>query len=225
MMSNSAALTKPRHILQRPGAVYRFQASHKKGYTKVAESQVLQMQARIAELEATLADRTAQLKLAFEEAGTDILTGLKNRRAWDERLREAAVNWRRYGHMAAVLVLDLDGFKAVNDTYGHAAGDAVLQHIAGLLTHHTRSTDVVARLGGDEFAILLRGAETAGAIDKARSLRAALAESPLIWRAESLEIGFSIGLATLVEAPEPHAVMQIADARMYQFKRVAKAVR
>lgn len=222
---SSSALAKPRHVLQRPGAVYRFQAPHKAGYSKVAGSQVVQMQARIAELEATLADRTAQLALAFEEAGTDTLTGLKNRRAWDERLREAVANWQRYGHMAAVLVLDLDGFKAVNDSYGHAAGDAVLQHIAGLLVSHTRSTDVVARLGGDEFAILLRGAETAGAIDKARSLRAALTENPLIWGAESLEIGFSIGLATLVEAPDMHAIMQIADSRMYQFKRVAKAGR
>jgi diguanylate cyclase (GGDEF)-like protein len=210
--------------MQRPGAAYRFQKPQKAGYTRVAGSQAVQLQARITELEATLADRTAQLQLAFEEAGTDTLTGLKNRRAWDERLREAAANWQRYGHMAAVIVLDLDGFKAINDTHGHAAGDAVLQHIAGVMVNLTRTTDVVARLGGDEFAILLQGIATAEAIDKARTLRAALAENPLIWGAESLHVVISVGLATLVEAPEPYACMQVADARMYQFKRIAKSL-
>lgn len=220
--------TAPKHhfVLQRPGAVYRFQAPRTPS-SAMAGTYAVQVQAqlrsRIAELEATLADRTAQLKLAFEEAGTDSLTGLKNRRGWEERLREAVTNWQRYGHKAAVLVMDLDGFKAINDTHGHAAGDAILQHVAGVLALYTRQTDVVARLGGDEFAVLLREADTGVAILKTRALRVALQNSPLLWAGQELRVGVSIGLATVAEAPETHAVMHAADTRMYAFKRVAKA--
>ncbi|MCA3243816.1 MAG: GGDEF domain-containing protein [Alphaproteobacteria bacterium] len=215
--------TARRFMTQRPGEVYRFtgKAKYSRGTTPV----VLQLQGRLAELEATLAQRTAQLRALAEEVGTDPLTGLKNRRAVEAALTEAATNWQRYGHRSAVLLLDLNGFKAINDTHGHAAGDAVLQHVAGLLTQATRRTDVVARLGGDEFVVVLREAETAAAIAKTRELRSVIETTPLVWGSHVLTVGASVGVATLAEAPQAAAVLALADARMYQFKQALRAAR
>lgn len=217
--------TARRFVTQRPGEVYRFtgQLQGKKG--RATTPVVLQLQGRLAELEATLAQRTAQLRALSEEAGTDPLTGLKNRRALEAALVEAAADWQRYGHRGAVLLLDLNGFKPINDTHGHAAGDAVLQHLAGLLAQHTRGTDVVARLGGDEFVVLLREADTAAAIAKTRELRTVIATTPLVWGAALLPITASFGVATLAEAPQAAAVLALADARMYQFKQALQAAR
>jgi diguanylate cyclase (GGDEF)-like protein len=222
-MPNTA--TRPaRFITQRPGEVYRFTDKLvRKAAASTASQSVLQLQGRVAELEATLATRTAQLASLVEEAGTDALTGLKNRRALETALREAASNWQRYGHQAAVLMLDLNGFKQLNDNHGHAAGDAMLQQVASLLTLHTRTTDGVARLGGDEFVVLLREASTAAAIAKTRELRRVIAETPLYWGQEVLHVGAALGVATLAEAPSPTAVLELADSRMYMFKRAVKA--
>jgi diguanylate cyclase (GGDEF)-like protein len=220
--------TRPaRFIMQRPGEVYRFTGkllakNASKHASSTATHTVLQLQGQLAALQATLAQRTAQLADLVEEVGSDGLTGLKNRRALELALREAWTNWQRYGHRGAVLLLDLNGFKQINDTHGHAAGDAMLVQVAGLLAQHTRTTDVVARLGGDEFVLLLREADTAAAIHKTREIRRVVVETPLYWGAEVLHVGAALGVATLAEATSPAAVLELADRRMYQFKRAIK---
>lgn len=225
-MTTTATRPTHRHISQRPGAVYRFQAAPAAVANKKAASThghvVLKLQAKVAELEMALAHRTAQLLQAADEAGTDSLTGLKNRRYFESALQSAGKNWARYGHKGALLMLDMNHFKQVNDTLGHGAGDALLQHVAGLLTHHTRTTDCVARLGGDEFVVLMQESSTAEAIAKTRALRTVFVENPLLWEGKSVPVSASIGVATLMEAPSAEAALALADERMYQFKRVIK---
>ena len=92
----------------------------------------------------------------------DVLTGLANRRRFDTELQRHLERCRRYGHNGAVLLLDLDNFKQVNDSLGHNAGDELLVTIGGLLRRSVRDTDVVARLGGDEFAVLLTDGDQDG---------------------------------------------------------------
>jgi diguanylate cyclase (GGDEF)-like protein len=105
----------------------------------------------------------ARLRRAEEEATVDPLTGIGNRRAWDRGMAHEEERCRRTGAPATVLVLDLDGLKAVNDRYGHKAGDEMLCRTAAALVGVTRTIDLVARLGGDEFGILAVDCDSAGA--------------------------------------------------------------
>ncbi len=112
-------------------------------------------------------------------ATEDELTGLRNRRSFEAALQQQVARCARYGEPAAILLLDLDGFKAVNDTHGHLAGDALLQHVAGVLRGRLRAADVVARLGGDEFAAVLPHLAGEDAEQVAADLEQALAERPV----------------------------------------------
>jgi diguanylate cyclase (GGDEF)-like protein len=109
-------------------------------------------------------------------ADFDSLTGVRNRRQFERDLFLQVGNCQRYGEQAALLMIDLDDFKRINDTYGHRVGDAVLKQVASAIRRRLRSTDIVARLGGDEFAVLLPDTPLAGATALAENLRAALHE-------------------------------------------------
>ncbi|TAG73014.1 MAG: GGDEF domain-containing protein [Burkholderiales bacterium] len=163
----------------------------------------------------------AQQLLHF--ATHDVLTGLGNRRALTERLVQAIARAERTGDAVAVLFIDLDGFKQINDAHGHSAGDAVLREVATRLRAVARASDFVARLGGDEFVILLDaevGAETASLV--AERVLAAL--SPLIsLSAGNAPIGASIGIA--MHPPLSNRAVDLirqADAAMYSAKRAGK---
>lgn len=144
------------------------------------------------------------------EANTDSLTELFNRRAWDQLLAKEEERCRRYGHSAAVLMIDLDGLKQVNDTYGHGAGDELIVRAANALRVAGRDVDVVARLGGDEFAILAIECDAAGADVVAQRVRRELGHA---------NVPASVGTATRgYEAGLTEAVLQ-ADRLMYQEKR------
>ncbi|GGN81899.1 hypothetical protein GCM10010112_58880 [Actinoplanes lobatus] len=142
------------------------------------------------------------------QAGHDELTGLANRRQFT-----AAVTGRSGD--AAVLLIDLDGFKQINDTYGHAAGDAVLRHVADRLRECSGPDDVPARLGGDEFAVLATGVESAERI--AAGLRTVL-ERPFEIAGRPLRVGASIGVAVGPSA-DPDHLLNAADLRMYEEKQ------
>jgi diguanylate cyclase (GGDEF)-like protein len=147
----------------------------------------------------------------------DSMTGLLNRRGFDERYA-ATVRRVRHGHtLAAVLMIDLDKFKAVNDTLGHAAGDEVLKQVAHRLRDAVRYTDVAARLGGDEFAVLLaRVADQAGAERVALRIHERLCE-PLVIGGHEVAIGASLGLILLDRDTAPDA-LATADRAMYDAK-------
>lgn len=151
----------------------------------------------------------AELARALELADRDPLTGLYNRRAFERELSRTIASCRRYGIGAALLYLDLDGFKAVNDRRGHAAGDEVLKTVAEVLLSGVRQSDTVARLGGDEFGILLDRANRSAADIKAKVLAAGIAA------ATHGSVGASFGIRTYETGITPQQMLAEADAAMF----------
>ena len=153
-------------------------------------------------------------------ARTDPLTGLLNRRSFFEEARRELAWVQRTGQPAALILLDLDLFKRINDTYGHAAGDAVLCEVAALLRTDRRVTDVLGRLGGEEFALLVRGASLDDGWALAERLRAQLAALEVDHEGRIATTTGSFGVAPLRSDDRvPDEAVQRADAAMYAAKR------
>jgi diguanylate cyclase (GGDEF)-like protein len=155
----------------------------------------------------------------------DSLTGLPNRRLLTTRLRHAIALTERNGGIGAVLFLDLDNFKDVNDAFGHAAGDELLVAVAARLRNQLRQVDTPARVGGDEFVVLLEdlaGPETAATV--ARSLIARLAEPLVLAGGDDVRIGVSIGISVFpTDARDPESAMRHGDMALYQAKAAGRA--
>ena len=157
-------------------------------------------------------------------ATLDPLTGLHNRRHFREALAVEVQRARRQRQPLSVLILDADGFKAVNDTFGHHAGDAVLKDIADVLRHTVRVFDVSARIGGDEFAVLMPGTEGTAAAVTGERIRRRLASLALPRTVEgtSPKLGVSIGVGVLQPAGNGEDLLEDADRALYQAKRLGK---
>jgi diguanylate cyclase (GGDEF)-like protein len=179
----------------------------------------------VQRLEAELAAARARMKELEASAHIDAVTGLFNRRGFDRELKRSLAYVKRYGARAALFYIDLDGFKPVNDRYGHAAGDAVLKEIAAMLTRNVRASDTVARLGGDEFGLILWNLGEGDAASKAWGLEAAISEAAIEWEGEPLGVGASIGFAMIGAEDETAAVMARADQAMYARKAERKGGR
>ncbi|MBV8888796.1 MAG: GGDEF domain-containing protein [Alphaproteobacteria bacterium] len=178
--------------------------------------------AMVAEAEKRIANLQARIDYLEALSTTDELTGLFNRRGFANQLDRALATARRGGPQGALLVCDLDRFKAVNDGHGHPAGDEVLRQVARLLAGQVRQTDAVARLGGDEFAVLLVGASEAGARQKAAMFRQLIGDGPFIHETAELSVGVSIGCAFYTGAECSEALFRRADKAMYANKRSAR---
>jgi diguanylate cyclase (GGDEF)-like protein/PAS domain S-box-containing protein len=161
-------------------------------------------------------------RMLAEQARTDALTGLANRVAFGEHLAATLERSRRDGTAAALLYLDLDGFKAINDEHGHAAGDQLLAALAGRLLSIARKTDVVARLGGDEFVVLLGGLPADGATPVADGVAGRIHRSigrPFQLATASVVVSTSIGVAFYpADTADGEALLAAADAAMYASK-------
>ncbi|MEP6883778.1 MAG: PAS domain S-box protein [Gammaproteobacteria bacterium] len=158
------------------------------------------------------------------QASHDALTGLINRREFENRLTVAVENSRQdAASRQALLYLDLDQFKLVNDTCGHPAGDQLLKQITGVLQSRVRSGDTLARLGGDEFGILLESCALDQALRIAESLRQAIRDFRFIWHDGVLEVGASIGIVEITsETPTVANVMSAADVACYSAKDLGR---
>ncbi len=155
-------------------------------------------------------------------AQTDPLTGLTNRRGLDEQLPRLLERARVEGAGVAVLMLDLDGFKQVNDSLGHAAGDEVLVRVAGILTGHTRRSDLTCRLGGDEFAVVLPGITEARAREVAEHIRRSVAAAFPAQVPGRAHVTASLGLSRDDGVQGADELLARADARLYEAKRQGK---
>jgi diguanylate cyclase (GGDEF)-like protein len=187
-------------------------------------SMLHQLRAKNAELEAGVAARTAELEAANARlrtlAAVDELSGLANRRSFDAALASEAARTLRYGRPLSLIVADLDHFKRINDTHGHAAGDEVIRRIARVLADNARAADLVARYGGEEFAVLLPETGAREAFQLAERMRVAVAGlsvPPVPW-----PINASFGVATLQADGTPAALLSAADAALYEAKAAGR---
>jgi diguanylate cyclase (GGDEF)-like protein len=173
-----------------------------------------------AALQAEIVERRQAEERAHELATKDPLTGLLNRRSLTEHLEHAVVRAARHGEQLALLFLDMDRFKAINDTLGHDAGDELLRQVAERLTSAVRGSDIVARLGGDEFVVLMEGlpcytaaAEVAKKIVKATAL-------PFNIGTQNVKTSVSVGISLFPQdGANTHTLMRSADLAMYQAKQ------
>lgn len=174
-----------------------------------------------------LRDEVAQLKTrlkaAEDLADRDTLTPLLNRRGFLRELGRVRTFAERYGSSASLVYFDLDGFKAINDQHGHAAGDTALRTVSERLLTHVRESDVVGRMGGDEFAVVLVQTDQATAEGKAASLAAAMETEPVVFTGGSASLRISYGVREIASNAEPEALIAEADAAMFAAKRQRKA--
>lgn len=185
-------------------------------------SEVAALEQRSSEIEQeqwALRDECARLR---ELADVDDLTGLYNRRFFDRHIAHELDRFRRYGHPLSLALVDVDRFKTINDTLGHAAGDTVLQHLADVFQDVTRSADYVARIGGDEFALLLPDTPLVGGLRAAeRLLQRVHACKVDVGKPQPLAVSLSIGVASTTELPEVNVedLISCADQALYSAKR------
>jgi diguanylate cyclase (GGDEF)-like protein len=169
-----------------------------------AERIISEQRARIAELE--------------RQATTDPLTGVANRRGFEAAFTRVLSRAKREDDGGVVIFVDLDGFKGINDTHGHDAGDAVLREVTRILRAGARDFDVVARLGGDEFVVVLVGAEVAIGRRRAEELYHRINGTTVAWQEHKILIRASFGIETFDGDSDRDVVLSHADAAMYRAK-------
>jgi diguanylate cyclase (GGDEF)-like protein len=162
----------------------------------------------------------ARARIGELEARADIdpLLDILNRRGFERELKRALAHVKRYGTQAALMFVDLDGFKGINDRYGHGAGDALLKAVARELIGHVRASDIVGRIGGDEFGVIVWRLEEPQAITKARELEGVIARVGVAHGRSQVGVAASIGVAPLVEDSTPADMIALADQAMYARK-------
>jgi diguanylate cyclase (GGDEF)-like protein len=188
--------------------------------TDVAEPTAeIDLHAEIERLRAQVAVLTARAETAEALADHDVLTPALNRRGFMSVLSRSMAYCRRHEVEAALLYLDMDGFKGVNDGLGHAAGDAALMAVADLLLANVRESDAVGRLGGDEFALLLMNAGADEGREKARRLSEALETEGFVWEGATVALGGSFGVRAYAGQTDPEVWLSEADAAMWLRKK------
>ncbi|MGH7721121.1 MAG: diguanylate cyclase, partial [Gemmatimonadaceae bacterium] len=164
-------------------------------------------------------DNTARYAEVSESARIDSLTGLGNRRAFDERLSQLLAESDRYGHAASLILVDMDHFKGINDTHGHDAGDAVLRQAAGAISRTIREIDVCTRYGGEELAILLPRTGLDAAREAAERVRRAVAQLAISYAGVSIPVTASLGVACYPESTNNRDMLfAAADRALYGAK-------
>jgi len=175
------------------------------------------------QLEARVKTRTKELETALVRAEhlatTDMLTGIPNRRSFMKQAEQRHAEWLRHGRPYALLMMDLDKFKQINDTYGHPAGDQVLKCVAVSLQQNTRIEDILGRIGGEEFCILLVGVSEEQAISLAERMRTELAKLQIVFEGKHIPITASFGLVPPELLQENFdEVLKNSDQMLYQAK-------
>jgi diguanylate cyclase (GGDEF)-like protein len=184
-------------------------------------------EARNVQLLGALAANSLEMVWEMEEvsrrARTDALTGLANRRAFDEQLETLLAQSDRFGHQVSLILADVDNFKSVNDTWGHEVGDIVLQSIAKTLSDGVRAVDVCSRFGGEEIAILLPQTSLQGAVELADRLRKAVEAKPIHAQGNEISVTVSCGVSCYPDGVlTKEALFAAADRALYEAKSAGR---
>lgn len=179
-------------------------------------------EAEIEVLKAQLAAAHARIDELQAWAETDFLLNIYNRRGFERELARASAYINRYQATGALIVLDVDRLKPINDAFGHAAGDMVLKGVVTVLMRHIRSSDVVGRLGGDEFALLLWNLSERDARAKASALEQAIDSLTFMFKGRAVAAGASAGIAMLRPTDDAALALEKADQAMYARKAERK---
>ena len=195
-------------LTKRPAKPPRRDASDDDGVKDTVRATIRGLRTKLKEAQR----RVAELEAA---ADTDFLLEIPNRRGFERELARAIAYMKRYRASGALIVLDVDRLKPINDSFGHGAGDEVLKAIAATLTRQVRASDVVGRLGGDEFALLLWNLSGTDAKAKAVAFEQAVDELSFVFRGQHVTAGASAGVALLGAQSDPGRALEDADAAMY----------
>jgi diguanylate cyclase (GGDEF)-like protein len=190
--------------------------------TPPVRSVVRRLLAEVDHLRDELARSEARVRELERLADEDALAPISNRRAFLRELMRAIRYAERYGIGGSLLYFDLNGMKAINDGFGHPAGDAVLLHVARLLLANVRASDLVGRLGGDEFGVLLVRADRAQAEQKAKALAELVERTPARFQDHAIRVGLAFGIHAFGPGEDVDAVLAAADRDMYRHKRTGR---
>lgn len=182
------------------------------------EDQLERLNSRVHGMESEGEKLRRRLEEKHEQAVRDPLTGLYNRLAYDERVVQEFARWKRYGQSLVMMMIDVDHFKNVNDTYGHKAGDKALVLIADQLRNNLRESDFLARFGGEEFVVLMPETDLDSAVIAAEKLRAAVEQCQFHYQSSQVSITISSGLAQLRKDDSSESLFKRADEAMYRAK-------
>jgi diguanylate cyclase len=189
---------------------------------KTYRERVGRMRSRIRELERE--SHSLHLSLQEEQrlAMIDALTGIPNRAAYDDRMAQEFRRWKRFGRIVSILAWDIDRFKAINDAYGHKAGDKVLCVFGKQLAKHVRETDFVARYGGEEFVMLLVGSSPAEAYAVADKIRIEISQLGFHFRRKPVTVTASCGITNFIAEDTADVAFDRADRALYQAKEAGR---
>ena len=182
-------------------------------------SQLQQLQTRLTEMENEAAEAKAIIEDQKNMVITDHLTGLPNRAAYESRLAEELNKRQRTRKPMSLIVCDIDHFKSINDTFGHLAGDKVLQLLSGVMRKNVASDDLVVRYGGEEFVILLPGRSGDDALNIAEKLRLKIEACPFNFSGKPLTVTMSFGVSEFHALEAPETVFERADKALYDAKK------
>jgi diguanylate cyclase (GGDEF)-like protein len=183
---------------------------------------IMTLMAEVDRMRGEVEEQHARIAYLERLADQDSLTPVVNRRAFVRELSRFVSYGERYGTPSSVIYFDLNGLKGINDSHGHAAGDAALQRVAQILTENVRDSDIVGRLGGDEFGVLLAHADEAAATEKALQLVDSIENTSIDWDGTSIPLKVAFGAYTFKGGVNASEALAEADKKMYAQKHAGK---
>jgi diguanylate cyclase (GGDEF)-like protein len=187
-------------------------------FTPKVREAIVSLLEEVSNLRQELEESKKRISQLEKLADEDALVPISNRRSFVRELSRMLAYAQRYGGEISVLYFDINDMKSINDSHGHAAGDAAIGHVADLLAANIRESDVVGRLGGDEFGIILANAPEQEAIQIAENLASAISATPFDWKGRKLTVSISSGAYALKGGEDASAMLDQADQAMYARK-------
>ena len=223
--SKSSASQGSASTTQRAGDVVDVMGIPPNEFTPKVQQAIMMLMAEVEKLRRELQQTQARIADLEQLADQDPLAPIANRRAFVRELSRMLSFAERYSTPSSIVYFDVNGLKVINDTYGHAAGDAVLGQVANTLTKNVRDSDYVARLGGDEFGVILTYTDADTAKSKADSLAQMISDQVTPWKDQTLRVSVAYGVYSFKGGEDVSHALEAADKAMYAHKRSKATVR